>query len=716
MSELRDLVVSIDFDDIDVKKLLKIDDAMNEIEDQFGIMDDNIDGATREFKDMSRGGTRAMDEIEDSTDDVNDAMRDFNDGINDGQSLFGGLKKVALGVAAAITAAFVGAVVFSKKAIDEAVAFDTKMREVFTLLPGISNDAMKDMKDDVKDFSKEFGVLPDQVVPALYSSLSAGVPKDNVFDFMGTAQKAAVGGVTELETAVDGITSVVNAFGSDVIDAGRASDLMFTAVKGGKTTFEELSANMSTVAPLAAGLGVDFGDVTAALATMTAQGEPTNSAATKIRGAMDEMAKEGTKAAGVFEEMTGKTFKEFISEGGNLQTALQEMEKGAEEAGVGINDLFGSSEAGMAALMLTGKGTEKFTSDMEAMQDSAGATEDAFQTMQGPEENFKKWEANLAVLRLEWGEKLLPIVNEFIEVVVDKFPAIAEKIEDGMDKGMEFYELFRDNWPLIKDTVIGLGVAVGSFALIMGGLKVMSVINALMIAYRAGTVAATLAQMGLNTAMLLNPITWVVALIAGMIAIGVLLYRNWDTVKEKAGELWDWLSEAFGGIKDAVTEKLQPVMDFFNGLMDKWEDFKSSIGGFKMPKIGMPKWMGGNGVIQTDGSHETGLARVPYDGYVGELHKDEAVLTATQSNALRQAGILSGDNKPTVQMQQQPQEGSTNNIARTTNNERTNNTFSPHIEIKVEGGKDGQVDHGEIAQTVKNEMEKFWIQMQLQAG
>lgn len=60
---------------------------------------------------------------------------------------------------------------------------------------------------------------------------------------------AAVGGVTELETAVDGITSVVNAYGDDVLSAAEASDLMFTAVKLGKTDFTQLSASLFNVIP-----------------------------------------------------------------------------------------------------------------------------------------------------------------------------------------------------------------------------------------------------------------------------------------------------------------------------------------------------------------------------------------------------------------------------------------------------------------------------------
>ena len=71
-----------------------------------------------------------------------------------------------------------------------------------------------------------------------------------------------------------------------------------------------------------------------------------------------------------------------------------------------------------------------------------------------------------------------------------------------------------------------------------------------------------------------------------------------------------------------------------------------------MPSIkfpSLPSWMGGGGA---DGSHATGLAQVPFDGYKAILHKDEAVLTARQSNALRDAGILgTTGSRPTLNLE-----------------------------------------------------------------
>lgn len=284
---------------------------------------------------------------------------------------------IAGAAVAAFAVAAKAAIDFAKESSREFQQFDKQIREVYTLMPGMSTKAMDAMSGDVLAFSAEVGRVSDEVVPALYQAISAGVPQDNVFEFMRVASDAAAGGVTELETAVDGISSVMNAYGQDVISATQASDLMFTAVKGGKTTFDELSRSLFNVIPTAASLNLEFGNVTAALATMTAQGTPTTVATTQLRQLLVELSKDGSEAAATFEKLAGKSFTEFIAQGGNLAGALTIMEQGAADSNLRLSDMFGSVEAGNAALALTGAGAAKFAQELQAAADASGATEEA---------------------------------------------------------------------------------------------------------------------------------------------------------------------------------------------------------------------------------------------------------------------------------------------------------------------------------------------------
>lgn len=437
----------------------------------------------------------------------------FQEGVDRSGSKLDGLvgiaKKAAIGIAAGMAAGAVASVV-------SFASFESSMNEVFTLLPGISKQGMDKMTGQVKDFSKEFGVLPDKVVPALYQSLSAGVPPGNVFEFLETAQQAAKGGVTDLTTAVDGISSVVNAYGDDVVSATQASDLMFTAVRLGKTNFQELSSSLFNVTPVASALGVQFGDVTAALAAMTSQGIPTSVATTQLRGLLVELSKEGTATSDVFKEIAGKSFKQFIAEGGNTQGALQLLEQHAKDTGVGVNDLFGSVEAGGAALALTGKGTETFTNALTGMQDSAGATQAAYTTMdQGLSASFDRIKAAGSVFLLEVGERVMPMAaagaEALLGILLPALDAVGPAFSAGAEAAGKLASFIGSNQTPI--TIVG-GLIAAVLIPHLVALGVAATVSA------AKQVAAWVATQGKAVWAAVSHSGQVVAMVAGWVLLG----------------------------------------------------------------------------------------------------------------------------------------------------------------------------------------------------
>ena len=437
-------------------------------------------------------------------------------------SQVGALALGGIGVAAA-GAAFKGVAAFA--------GFQKQMNEVFTLVPGMSATAMGEMSDQVKEFSKEFGVLPDEVIPSLYSAISAGVPADNVFSFLETAQKAASGGVTDLSTAVDGISSVVNAFGEETVNAAQTSDLMFTAVRLGKTDFEALSKSLFNVTPTAASLGVSFADVTAALAVMTAQGVPTSVATTQLRAAMVEASKGGGKLDEALRDLTGKGFSGLISEGKNTGQIFDDLRASMPEQQ--FRDLFGSVEGLNAVLAITGPNAEGFQGALDEMGTSAGATQTAFEQMQtgiGPV--VDKLKANLAVLFIEIGEKLAPVVEKLMNLVLSQgVPALqklAAAIRDELVPAFEPFakavvvigkELAEKLQPEIVKVVDLIKnnkeAAFGALAAVLG----LAVIG--LVAFTAAWVAAAL------------PIIAVVAAVAAVGAGVVLLIQNWDNLMDR---------------------------------------------------------------------------------------------------------------------------------------------------------------------------------------
>lgn len=142
---------------------------------------------------------------------------------------------------------------------------------------------------------------------------------------------------------------------------------------------------------------------------------------------------------------------------------------------------------------------------------------------------------------------------------------------DGLKTGVK---LLAVAFGLVKLAQFNQSVAGGASALLGMGKTVLTMTGVLG-GQTAATGAATAAQTGLNAAMSANPIGAVILLIEGAIAVGVLLYKNWDTVKAKAGEVWNSIKTAFGGIRDSITGSFsaakEKVAGFFSWLDRKIE-------------------------------------------------------------------------------------------------------------------------------------------------
>jgi TP901 family phage tail tape measure protein len=150
-----------------------------------------------------------------------------------------GLAGAALSRLAPLVTAF-----FSGKALiglaNQAMAFNTAMAEVNTLLAD-SNELVK-LNEEAKALAATFGGSPTAQAQAFYQAISAGAGNaEEATALLTAANKLAIGGVTDVTTAVDGLTSITNAYGIETSKASTVSDAFFVAMRAGKTTVGELS-------------------------------------------------------------------------------------------------------------------------------------------------------------------------------------------------------------------------------------------------------------------------------------------------------------------------------------------------------------------------------------------------------------------------------------------------------------------------------------------
>lgn len=190
----------------------------------------------------------------------------------------------------------------------------------------------------------------------------------------------------------------------------------------------------------------------------------------------------------------------------------------------------------------------------------------------------------------------------------------AKRIEEGFNALGKAVGWVKDNIGWLIPVISG---AVGA----IGALKIINTVKGFMDLWKASTIAQTIAQEGLNVALTSNPIGIVVVAIGAVIAAGVALYMHWDTVKEKAKELWENIKNTFENIKKDIIEKWQAIKDFLkHPITGTINLIKKATG----EDTGAAK-------VAIDGSHARGLDYVPYDGYIAELHKGERVQTAKEN-------------------------------------------------------------------------------------
>lgn len=174
---------------------------------------------------------------------------------------------------------------------------------IFNVLTLLDDDAavlkFRDRIDELAKSAIKAGFGTKDATKALFDAVSALGAGEEAFGAFETAQKLAIAGVTELSIATDGITSIMNAYGSEVKNADEVANAFFTAQKKGKTTVAALAANIGKVAPVAKAAGVGYKELLAVTAQLTLGGLSTEESTTALRGAIAALIKPTTSAARV---------------------------------------------------------------------------------------------------------------------------------------------------------------------------------------------------------------------------------------------------------------------------------------------------------------------------------------------------------------------------------------------------------------------------------
>jgi len=326
------------------------------------------------------------------------------------------LTTVALGFAAAAVAGFSGA----KK-------LDAALGEASTLIAGTTAE-MELMRDEAYKMSNQFGGSTTQQVEAFYQAISAGA--GSVADAaaqLDVANRLAVGGVSNTATAVDVLSTAVNAYAGTGLTAEQVSDTLFTGVKFGKTTIDELASSLGQVVPIAAQMGVGFDEVVGATAALTKNGLSTSMAITGLRGILSGVIRPTQEAADAAERL-GIEFNSAQLEAVGLPAFLDDIRIKTGGNSDEMAKLFGSVEALGAVLALTANDGKPLTDSMIAQASAAGAADAAYEKIAA----LLNTRLTVAIQKAwnifeKLGTLLLRVVVPVLEGLVRVFEAVYDK-------------------------------------------------------------------------------------------------------------------------------------------------------------------------------------------------------------------------------------------------------------------------------------------------
>ena len=218
----------------------------------------------------------------------------------------------------------------SGAAVKMAVDFDKSMTQIKSLV-GVAGAEVDAMGKRAKRMAADTGQSANSAAEALFFITSAGLRGEEAMQVLEASLKAAAVGLGETKTVADLATSAMNAYGSDVLSASNATDILVSAVREGKLEASALAGSMGSVLPIASAMGVRFDEVGAAFAALSGTGTNAAEAATQIRGILLALLKPTTAAQKALSEMglSSQGLRQQIREKG-LLSALETLKKSFE--------------------------------------------------------------------------------------------------------------------------------------------------------------------------------------------------------------------------------------------------------------------------------------------------------------------------------------------------------------------------------------------------
>lgn len=548
--------------------------------------------------------TNAMGSLEDGISDTGDAALKTGDIIKANlvsEAVTQGIQKLGSALKAA-----------ASNAVSMAMSNETAFAKASTLLSG---DDLTKYFEGLIEMSNRTGVAFTDLAESMYSALSAGVPQDNVLEFVENTVNLSKGGFTQTATAIDIVTTALNAYQMEMSEATHVQDVLITTQNLGKTTVDELASNMGKLISTANGVNVAFDQLGAMYATVTANGVATAETTTYLNAMINELGASGStaekamQAATAGTDMAGKKISEISAMGYDVTDVLKLMDEYAQSTGKSLSDMFSSSEGAKAANILLSN-AESFKSNITAMIDSTGAAATAAETMMDTTaEKTQVAKNQIDNLTSAIAEQLLPAIGETAQSVSDALDSsgiktVAETVGSFISGTLT---LLLKNINLIASAVTGvtaaviafktanvltkviaswqtaalqvtlLGNAQGAAAIKSAALKGELTAQEIVYAVLSGKLdVATAKQIALNTAMNMNP-AGIIAVAVGLLATALTGFAiSAGTAESAAKELNDAIDQMHDSVESSIADN-EAEMSVLKDKVKRYDELRTAV-------------------------------------------------------------------------------------------------------------------------------------------
>ena len=444
------------------------------------------------------------------------------------------------------------------------------------------NQAMKDAAAN-----STFGMS--DAATATLNFARAGLSAEEAAAALAPAMNLAAGEGGNLDTVSGGLVATINGFGGSFDDATKYANVFANACNNSALDIDSLSSSMSVAAPIFAAAGYSVNDAALYMGVMANAGIDADTAANALKTGMARLvdpAKEGQEwmdKLGISITNSDGSMKDSVQVQKELHDAFSTLSESEQIAAASA--IFGKNQmSNWLALINTAPGDVSALSG--ALAEEGTTAEMAEAMMGGFGGSIEKLKSAIDVAATSLGEALAPTIS---------------KVADAIQKAVDWFNSLSDEQQELIAKVGLVVAAIGPLLLVVG--KVISL---------AGTIMTLAPAIGTAITVMTGPIGLVVAAIAAVIAIGVALYKNWDTIKAKAQEIGDAVKEKWEGMKQAVSEKVTAMKE---AVTEKWNNMKSAIANSNIGQTVGTVWQAAKDTM----SEKLNNMRAAYDQHGGGL-------------------------------------------------------------------------------------------------